>query len=137
MAQSFYRFKKILLIDDNIIDCTMNEYILSQCKFSNQIVVKYSADDGLKYLIERADLPNELPQVIFLDLSMPGKDGFDFLNQFWKLDILLGRISIIVLSASVDPIDYQRAISHPLVDNFLKKPLNIEELMQVKVGTGL
>jgi response regulator RpfG family c-di-GMP phosphodiesterase len=129
-----YRFSKILIIDDSIIDSMMNEYILTQSKFAKQVVAKYSSDDAIAYLVKHSASGDELPQLIFLDLKMPEKDGFHFLNEFSRLDLRIKRsMAVIVLSSSIDAIDYSRAVSNPYVINFLKKPLNVEELMHIKI----
>ena len=70
--------------------------------------------------------------MIFLDIVMPGIDGFGFLRLFNKCDdVIKSKCHIVMLTSSVDSIDYYRALSYPYVINYLKKPLNIEELFAI------
>jgi response regulator of citrate/malate metabolism len=126
------KIRKALIIDDSIMDCMINEHILHQSNFAEIIDIKYSAATALAYLRDHIANPKNLPDLIFLDLMMPEKDGFDFIKSFGELDgIIHYYCSIIVLSSNLDYIDYQRSLASPFVSNYLKKPLNIEELVQI------
>ena len=123
-----------MLVDDSILDCMINEHILTQIRFAEKITIKYSAASAIAYLKKHISSPRELPDMIFLDLVMPDIDGFDFIRHFSKMDgIIQYYSSIIVLSSNTDYIDYQRSLASPYVSNYLKKPLNVEELMQLVV----
>ena len=127
-----FKVRKVLVIDDSIIDCMINEHILMQARFAEKIVIKYTASSAIDYLRMHISNPKELPDIIFLDLIMPEVDGFDFIKRFAELDgIIHYYCSIIVLSSNLDYIDYQRSLTSPFVSNYLKKPLNMEELIQV------
>lgn len=129
-----YKYRTVLLVDDNPQDCKMSEYILKKCCFAENVIIKHAAAAALFHLEEISANSEELPEIILLDLLMPEMDGFLFLEHFSKLDKKIqDHCSIFVLSCSMDHIDYRRAISNPLVINYLTKPLNTEELMHLKV----
>ncbi len=131
MSEKQYKVRKVLVIDDSIMDCMINEHILLQTNFTEKITIKYSASSAIKYLQKQVSHPKELPDLIFLDLMMPDQDGFDFIKRFAELDCIIHYYcSIIVLSSNLDYIDYQRSLASPFVSNYLKKPLNVEELIQ-------
>lgn len=131
MSKEQYKVRKVLIVDDSIMDCMINEHILHQSKFAEKITIKYSASSAIKYLQKHASNPKELPDLIFLDLIMPDQDGFDFIKRFAELDCIIHYYcSIIVLSSNTDFIDYQRSLASPFISNYLKKPLNVEELIQ-------
>ena len=79
------RYKSVLLIDDNEIDNFINERMISTSGFSTTIIIKNSCDEAIGFLRQLEGVPGDLPEVIFLDLNMPGKDGFAFLNDFESL----------------------------------------------------
>ncbi len=68
-----------------------------------------------------------LPSLILLDLMMPGMDGIEFrVRQL--ADARLARIPVIVISARPDVATKARDL---LVEDFLAKPMNFEELLHV------
>ncbi len=118
------RFKKVLLIDDNEIDNFINERMISASNFSAEVIVKNSTDESLIYLQSLSDV-TEFPEVIFLDLNMPGKDGFSFLSEFENLNEgLKSNCKIIVLSSSISPEDINKASTNKFVYKYVNKPLN-------------
>jgi CheY-like chemotaxis protein len=66
-----------------------------------------------------------VPDVILLDINMSPMDGWGFLNEFEKLNM---GVTVVMCSSSVDPADYTRAKEHPLVSEFLSKPLTADHI---------
>ncbi|MFM7054351.1 MAG: response regulator [Bacteroidota bacterium] len=119
------RFAHVLLVDDNEIDNFINERIIVSSGFCANVVVKFSADAALDYLREVSTDPAQVPDVIFLDLNMPVKDGFGFLADFATLnDNVKSKSKVIVLSSSISPDDINRASVNPHVYKYLNKPLS-------------
>jgi len=119
------RFAHVLLVDDNEIDNFINERIIVSSGFCANVVVKFSADAALEYLREVSSDPAQVPDVIFLDLNMPVKDGFGFLADFASLnDNVKSKSKVIVLSSSISPDDINRASVNPHVYKYLNKPLS-------------
>ena len=127
-----FKFRSILLIDDNDTDNYVNKRIIEKSRFAEQVYTLKSAKDAINFLKNLEEFPEHLPEIIFLDIKMPEIDGFGFLKLYANLsDTIKNKCSIIMLTSSVDPIDYNRALSNPHVFNYLKKPLNIEELLAI------
>jgi CheY-like chemotaxis protein len=120
-----YRFTSALLIDDNEIDNFINERIIHTSGFAERVIVKISTDEALNFLKDCEQNPDLTPPVIFLDLNMPVKDGFAFLEEFDKLKPeVKGRSKVVVLSASISPDDINKASANPFVIRYLNKPLS-------------
>ena len=106
-----YRYKSVLLVDDNEIDNFINERIINSCGFAEEVIVKNSSDAAIDYL-KQNETNESFPGIVFLDLNMPVKDGFIFLEDFDKLDKnIRQKCKVIVLSSSISPDDINRA--HP------------------------
>jgi len=127
------RYSKVLLIDDNEIDNFINERMITSSLFSKEVTVKNSADAALDYLRMLND-PEEFPEIIFLDLNMPDKDGFDFLIEFELLPVALKeKGKIVVLSSSISPEDINRASSNIYVYKYVNKPLSEKYLDAIRL----
>ena len=132
MSTPVNRYKSVLLIDDNEIDNFINERMISTSGFSNKVVVKTSCDDAILFLKDVENNADAIPDIVFLDLNMPGKDGFAFLADFESLsDIVKGKCRIVVLSSSISPDDINRASTNPYVIKYVNKPLSEKYLSAI------
>jgi CheY-like chemotaxis protein len=122
-------FKTCLLIDDNYIDNFVTRKILQNSRFAEDIVVIGSAGEALNILRSG----NIKPDVIFLDIRMPDMDGFDFLEEYEKIEIEKENIRIYMLSSSLDPLDMMKSSGNKYITQFIHKPLSqkiLQELCQ-------
>ena len=127
-----YRFDKVLLVDDNEIDNFINERILNSSFFAKEVIVKNSTDAAIAFLRENSANAATLPRFIFLDLNMPVKDGFVFLDEYNSLlDDVKNNCRVIVLSSSISPDDINRASVNRYVHKYLNKPLSEKYLEAV------
>ena len=118
------RYRRVLLIDDNEIDNFINERMITTSHFSEEVIVKNSCDAALEYL-QSLDNQDKYPEIVFLDLNMPVKDGFAFLEEFESLpDAIKTTSKIVVLSSSISPEDISRASTNPHVFKYVNKPLS-------------
>ena len=125
MQKNSARYKSALLIDDNEIDNFINERMITSSGFAEKVIVKNSSDNALQFLKDKEQDENALPEIIFLDLNMPIKDGFVFLNDFETLsDIVKRKCKIAVLSSSISPEDINKASTNPYVIKYVNKPLS-------------
>lgn len=119
------RYPKVLLVDDNEIDNFINERMILSTKFAEEVIVKNSADAAMNYIKEHATVETNLPDVIFLDLNMPIKDGFAFLEEYDGVsETIKNKCKVIVLSSSISPEDINKASTNPYVFKYINKPLS-------------
>jgi CheY-like chemotaxis protein len=121
--------RSILLIDDNDIDKYITKNVLLRNHITENVVTLSSAEEGLSFLSNTKLSVENIPQYIFLDICMPEMDGFDFLDEFVKLpEFIKSLCSIFMLTSSIDNKDLERAKKYSCVDQFLRKPLDINIL---------
>jgi CheY-like chemotaxis protein len=73
-----------------------------------------------------------LPDIIFLDINMPVMDGWQFLDSFRNIeDMLSKKITIYLVSSSVDKNDMSRSKQISLVKDYLIKPVYKDMFSQV------
>ena len=120
----------ILLIDDSFEDNFFHKRVIEKSGKVNQVRIANNGLEGLEYLTAGGDNPR--PNIIFLDINMPKMNGFEFLEEYQKLeDGQKAEICIVMLTTSRNPEDMAKAISFEKVANFATKPLTLEFLTQV------
>lgn len=122
---SEYRFSRVMLIDDNDIDNLINSRIITAHNFASVVDVKTTTESALEYLRGLTAGSSNIPAVIFLDLNMPGMDGFAFLEEFEKMaDFVKTGCKVVVLSSSISPDDINKASTNAYVIKYINKPLS-------------
>jgi CheY-like chemotaxis protein len=121
-------FKKILVIDDNPTDRYIAKRMAEKYHFAEEIILQESALEALNYIKSLETTPELLPQFIFLDINMPGMNGYEFLEEYAKLsETIRTNCIILMITTSIHPDDFKRAENNPSVFRFLNKPLDREK----------
>lgn len=114
--------KTILCIDDSEADQILNRIRISTYDPMIEVCAETSAADALSKL-EQEILQ---PELIFLDLDMPGMNGFEFLEAYEAVVPESRRVAVFVLSTSNAASDSDRAMQFSSVRGYLQKPLPAE-----------
>ena len=122
--------KCIMLVDDNHDDNFFHEREIKKINLTNIVKTKNSGIEALEYLKSKNNNKDPHPDLIFLDINMPGMNGWEFLQEYNKLDKeLQSHAIIIMLTTSQNPDDEARAKTWPFVSDYVTKPLT-KEIMQ-------
>jgi len=116
---------KVLLADDDVDDCLLFEEALEEIPFTTSLSV---VNDG-EQLLKRLFSSNELPDVLFLDLNMPRKNGFDCLQEIKKHN-RTKDVPVIIISTSFDP-DIVQLLFSKGARYYICKPARFENLKAV------
>jgi CheY-like chemotaxis protein len=120
----------ILLVDDDPADVLLISDALQASGNWRDIRVAGDGDEAVDFLRQVGRFKNApRPDVVLLDLNMPGKDGRQVLTEI-KADQKLGSIPIVVLSTSGDPIDIANSYAS-LANAYVRKPWTLEEQTEV------
>ena len=127
-----YRFRpiEILLVEDSPSDANLIQISFKQAKIANTLHWVEDGETALDYLLQQGDYTNTpRPDLIVLDLNLPGMDGQEVLTSV-KSDPMLKRIPVIVLTTSEDEEDILR--SYELNANcYITKPIDIQQFMRM------
>jgi CheY-like chemotaxis protein len=119
-----FKYNVVMLVDDDEIDNFVTKKMIDDSHFAKKLIIKLSSEEALNYLKKEQNNPDELPDLIFLDILMPVMDGFAFLDEFDKFnDTIKKKCKIILLSTSESFKDLNRANKNKYVSKFLTKPL--------------
>ncbi len=113
---------KILLADDDLDDCILFREALEEFKLSVRFTIVNDGDQLMKHLEKNIILPN----VLFLDLNMPCKTGFECLTEIKRTE-RLKSIPVIIFSTSFhrDVVDmlYEKGAQY-----YIQKPRDFYKL---------
>lgn len=125
----------ILLVDDNPADNYLSSLVIKESGICKDVKAVTNVKQALSYLEKSLECGPELgypkPDLIFLDINMPGVDGFGFLGEFINFYEYLKNTIVIMLTTSDDPEEKQRAFTFKNVKDFFSKPLEPESLNKV------
>ena len=121
-----------MLIDDNKDDNFYHERIIKKNNKADVVITKQSGREALEYLKNKNVQESAHPDLIFLDINMPGMNGWEFLEEYNKLDReFQGQIIIVMLTTSENPDDKAKAKALNILSDFKTKPLTKEMLDEI------
>lgn len=121
--------KSIMLIDDNQDDNFIHERAIRKASSNSVVTTKTSGGEALTYL---ASLKSFHTDLIFLDINMPEMNGWEFLDQYSRLnEDLQCEAIIIMLTTSENEDDVARAKTISDVTDFITKPLTKEKMTAI------
>jgi len=121
----------ILLVEDDPADQKLIRASLKEQRLANDLHIVSSGEEGIDFLRGRGDYSGRAaqPDLILLDLNMPGMGGKEFLRRI-KDDEGLKQIPVVILTTS----DSERDIieSYKLqASGYVSKPVTLDEFKEV------
>lgn len=114
----------VVVVDDDIMNLKIAGRILST---NNMRVTALKSGQALLDYIKE----NETPDLILLDINMPGMDGFETLKKLREQEVGQEEIPVIFLTANDDEDSETRGLSLGAMD-FIKKPF-VPEVLTLRV----
>lgn len=120
--------KTILLADDDRDD---RDLFAEAMTLVDPAIALIMASDG-EELMDLLVKENIRPDLIFLDLNMPRKNGKECLAEI-EMHAELSKIPVVIYSTSLNPVDLDETY-HMGAESFFRKPNSFEELKQLLQG---
>jgi two-component system, chemotaxis family, response regulator Rcp1 len=126
---------RILLIEDNDADARIFAEAIRETGIASDFTVLRSGTEAKEFLYRQGRFAGvALPDLILLDLNMPGKDGREILAEIKGAPDLV-RIPVIILSTSAAPQDVLDSY-HLHANCYIVKPPSYDRILEVirKIG---
>ncbi|PZO45078.1 MAG: response regulator [Pseudanabaena frigida] len=123
-----YRPIEVLLVEDSPSDANLTIREFGKATIANNLYWVENGEDAMDYLHFRGTFAHvSRPDLILLDLNLPGMDGREVLSEV-KADSDLKQIPIVILTTSTDEEDVLR--SYNLNANcYVSKPIDIYDFI--------
>ncbi|MDQ6531947.1 response regulator [Flavobacterium sp. LHD-85] len=129
----YSNFHRVMIIDNDQIDRFILKHLISKNKFSDIILEYDDANKALDYLIENQNHLFLLPQIIFIDIRMPGMYCFEFMKEYDKLSSILKSTSKVFITSSIGISSIDRSkLDGKNIGSFIDKPVTQDYLEVIK-----
>lgn len=116
----------ILLADDDIDDCDFFKDALETLPIITRLTIVHDGEELMRYLHENS---TRLPHVLFLDVNMPRKNGYECLAEIKKNDTLKD-LPVVMFSTSNER-DKINILFRNGANIYVRKPGNFIQLVQI------
>lgn len=116
--------EEIILVDDDHMINKLNTVIIRNVIPNMTVTVFDNIDDAITYLKGNPTLKRK----IFLDLNFMGRNGWDFLEEYEKMN---QPWPVIILTSSIDHNDYEKSKKYSNVTHFITKPLTVPQFEEL------
>jgi PleD family two-component response regulator len=117
---------RVLLVDNDMDDCLLFREALQELAFDGDLTTLHDGEQLMNFLMASKQF---LPDMLFLDLNMPRKNGFECLSEIMK-DSELKELPVIIYSTSYET----RMVDRLLNDGarlYIQKPAHFDTLKDV------
>jgi CheY-like chemotaxis protein len=121
-----------MLVDDDCNDNFFHEREIKKNDPATIVITETSGSEALDYLRSRKENNNIRPDLIFLDINMPGMSGWEFLDDYAQLDKdNQSKAIIIMLTTSDYSDDKNKSKAYEDVSDYIIKPLTKDKLNEI------
>lgn len=129
----------ILLVEDNPGDEALTMRALQKNNIRNEVVVARDGVEALDYLFGTGAFsgrdPQQLPELVLLDLKLPKVDGLEVLRSI-RSDQRTKLLPVIILTSSLEDRDVVDSYSYGC-NSYVRKPVDFSEFTEAVRQLGL
>jgi len=126
------KYKNFAIIDDDETTQFVVEITIDNTNLAKNIAIFSDGKEAIDFFTLNVNNPENLPDIIFLDLNMPIMDGWQFLDHFAILKPqIVKKITICITSSSTNQNDIIRAKKYSDVTEYIIKPITEEDVIRL------
>lgn len=126
------KHKNFAIIDDDETTQFVVEITIDNTNLAKNIAIFSDGKEAIDFFTLNINNPENLPDIIFLDLNMPIMDGWQFLDHFAILKPKIAKkITICITSSSTNQKDIIRAKKYSDVTEYIIKPITEEDVIRL------
>jgi CheY-like chemotaxis protein len=122
----------ILLADDDTDDCLFFQKALEEILISNHLTIVHDGEELMDWF---AAHPQQLPDVLFLDLNMPRKTGFECLTEIMENEKLKNIYVVMLTTSFPRDNEYELHLKNMLyglgAHEYIRKPNDFAKLKEI------
>jgi two-component SAPR family response regulator len=118
-------YNYVMIIDDSEMDIMFLKQTLNHVNYANYFSTFKNPFTALAFMRSCVTLPD----LIFIDINMPGMNGFEFIEHFTKeFDT---QAKFIIISSSDDKCDIEKSRHYPNIIQYIIKPIGKVDFIQL------
>jgi len=126
------KLNSILLVDDDN-DCNFfHERLIKKMEYAEHVYIVNNGREAIDFLKSKVNGKHPHPDIIFLDINMPIMNGWEFIEEYQKLqDNQKAKVMLIMLTTSLNPDDLEHAKQYKDIKGYKNKYLDKESMSEI------
>ncbi|UXP30556.1 response regulator [Reichenbachiella agarivorans] len=126
------KIKKVAVIDDDQVFQLIIKKQIEMKNFDCEILNFYNGQEAFDFFKANVGEDDKLPDLVMLDVNMPVKNGWDFLQDYQTLPVeMRKKISLYMVTSSVIQSDIDKANDNENIISFVSKPITNDKLEEI------
>lgn len=123
---------KLFLVDDDDIFRLAAEVLITSSGLANEVIQLENGLEAYEALTALEQSPNDLPEIMFLDINMPVMNGWELLEELKNgPEIIRNKVKVHILTSSIDPHDLVLSKTYQFIAGYITKPLTEGDLNKI------
>lgn len=126
------KLKKVAVIDDDQVFQLIIKKQIEMNNFECEILSFFNGQEAFDFFQKNVENDEALPELVMLDVNMPVKNGWDFLQDYQTLPSeMRSKIKLYMVTSSVIQSDIDKANDNENIISFVSKPITNEKLTEI------